>query len=303
MNFRVRFNLGAITSPKLAYLMIGITVLLWAIGVVIARGVGDNIPLIGLTFWRWLLAAVILLPFVWKEVWANKDTIQKYWRLYLLQGTFMVGGGTLLFTSLYFTTAINASLVNTAQPALTTLLTWIVLKERLRGIQYFGILSASVGVLFMIFKADFNALVKLDFNMGDLIVVMAITSYSMYAINLRKLPRELGTFATLFVILFFGTFPVLPFYIGETLLFKAVPFNFMTGFWAFILAITISIAAIALWNNGNRIIGPQRASVFINLMPVYGAALAMIFLGEELFLYHIIGAIFVCSGIFLVVRK
>ena len=139
MNFRVRFNLGAITSPKLAYLMIGITVLLWAIGVVIARGVGDNIPLIGLTFWRWLLAAVILLPFVWKEVWANKDTIQKYWRLYLLQGTFMVGGGTLLFTSLYFTTAINASLVNTAQPALTTLLTWIVLKERLRGIQYFGI--------------------------------------------------------------------------------------------------------------------------------------------------------------------
>ena len=99
------------------------------------------------------------------------------------------------------------------------------------------------------------------------------------------------------------TFPVLPFYIGETFLYKAVPFDFMTGFWAFILAITISIGAIALWNNGNRIIGPQRASIFINLMPVYGAALAMIFLGEELFLYHVIGAIFVCSGIFLVVRK
>ena len=68
MNFWGRFNLGAITSPKVAYLMIGITVLLWAIGVVIARGVGDDIPLIGLTFWRWLLAVFILLPFVWREV-------------------------------------------------------------------------------------------------------------------------------------------------------------------------------------------------------------------------------------------
>jgi len=290
-------------STKIAYLMITTTVLLWSISVVIGRGVHDEIPLIGLNFWRWIIAVVFLAPFVWREVWENIEIIRKHWGVYLAQGTFMVGGGTLLFTSLYFTTAINAALVNTTQPAITALLTWVILKDRLKNIQYTGIASAIAGVIFMIAKADINTLINFDFNIGDFIVVFAIVSYSMYAINLRKLPSGLGTFPTLFVILLFGSFPLLPFYIGETILVKPFPFTVNSCAWASVLAIIISIGSLALWNNGNRVVGPQRAAVFVSLMPVFSSALAMTFLGEELYFYHIIGTLFICTGIFMVVRN
>lgn len=290
-------------SVPIAYLMLALTVLLWAISVVIARGVHDQIPLIGLTFWRWVVAILILFPFVWRDVAANLDLVRKHWGVYFAQGTFMVGGGALLFTSLNFTTAINAALVNTSQPVLTAMLTWIIMKDRLKGIQYAGIASAIVGVVFVIAKADINVLMNLDFNIGDFLVILAILSYSMYAVNLRKLPTGLKTFPTLFVILFFGMFSIFPFYIGETILVGPVPFTLMTVITTFVLALVVSIASIALWNNGNRVVGPHRAAIFVNLMPVYGSVLAISFLGEELFFYHVIGAVFVCAGIFMVVRN
>jgi drug/metabolite transporter (DMT)-like permease len=97
----VKENIQPNFSTKIAYLMITTTVLLWAISVVIGRGVHDEIPLIGLNFWRWIIAVVFLAPFVWREVWENIEIIREHWRVYLAQGIFMVGGGTLLFTSLY----------------------------------------------------------------------------------------------------------------------------------------------------------------------------------------------------------
>jgi drug/metabolite transporter (DMT)-like permease len=288
---------------KIAYLMITATVLLWSVGLVIARGVHDEIPLIGLTFWRWIIALFFLVPFVWREIYENIEIVRDNWRIYLAQGTFMVGGGTLLFTSLYFTSAINAALVNTTQPALTALLAWIILKDRLKNIQYAGIASAIAGVVFMIAKSDINILINLSFNIGDFIVVLAIVCYSMYAINLRRIPSGLGTFPTLFLIILFGSFPLLPFYIGETILVKPFPFTAMSLSWAVVLAVIISIGSIALWNNGNRIVGPHRAAVFVSLMPVFGSVLATTFLGEELYFYHIIGAIFICAGVLMVVRN
>lgn len=290
-------------SVSLAYLMIATTVLLWAISVVIARGVHEEIPLIGLTFWRWVIAVIVLAPFVWKDVLRNMDIVREHWRIYLAQGAYMVGGATFLFLALNFTTAINASLVNTAQPAVTAFLTWIILKDRLKNIQYLGIASAIAGVMLMIARADIATFINLDFNGGDFLVILAITSYSMYAINLRKLPTGMGTFSTLFVILFFGMFPLLPFYIAETILVRPMEFNLLTIETAFVLAIIVSIGSLALWNNGNRVVGPHRAAVFVSLMPVFGSVLAVFFLGEELFFYHIIGAVFVCTGIFMVVRN
>ena len=288
---------------KIAYLMITMTVLLWSISVVVGRGVHDEIPLIGLTFWRWIIALLFLAPFVWREIWENIEIVVEYWKIYLAQGIFMVGGGPLLYTSLYYTSAINAALVNTTQPAITGLLAWIILKDRLKNIQYAGIASAIAGVIFMIVRADINILADLDFNVGDFIVVLAIVSYSMYAINLRRVPSEIGTFPSLFLIILLGSIPLIPFYVGEAILVKPFPFTLMSFIWASILAIIISIGSIALWNNGNRVVGPQRAAVFVSLMPVFGSILAMTFLGEDLYFYHIIGSFFICAGIFMVVRN
>ena len=165
---------GLNISVNIAYLMITTNVLLWSISVVIGKGVHKEIPLIGLNFWRWVFGALFLAPFGWREVSQNTAVIKEYWRVYMAQGIFMVGGAALLFTSLYFTSAINASLVNTTQPAITAFLAWIILKDRLKKVQYLGIFSAISGVIFMIVKADLDTLFSVDINIGDFIVILAI---------------------------------------------------------------------------------------------------------------------------------
>ena len=293
----------AVIGPNQAYLLLTATVFLWSVGVVIARGVHDEIPLIGLSFWRWCAAVVLLLPFVWRDLHARSTLLKQHLPLLIIQGILIVGSGTLLFYSLNFTTAINATLVNAAQPVLTVMLAWVVLNERLNRLQLIGILSAFTGVGIMVTRASWNVITNLDFNLGDILVIVAICGYALYAINIRKLPATLGTFPALLVMLVSGSLFLLPFYLAESFYLKPVSFSMKFIGIIIILSLLVSILSISMWNTANAVVGPGRAAIFVNLMPVYGSILAILFLGEKLFAYHVAGAVFVCAGIFLVVRR
>lgn len=290
-------------GARQAHALLACTVFLWAIGVVIARWVHNEIPLVGLSFWRWCSAAVLLLPFVWPDLKARSTLFRKYLPLLVMQGMLIVGSGTLLFYSQNYTTAINATLVNAAQPVLTVTLAWVVLKERLNRLQLAGIISAFTGVGVMVTRASWSTIANLDFNTGDILVIIAICGYAFYAINIRKLPGELGTFPALFVILVSGSLFLLPFYLAESIYIKPVSFSLKFVGIIMILAMLVSILSISMWNTANAVIGPGRAAIFVNLMPVYGSLLAILFLGEKLYLYHVAGAVLVGTGIFLVVNK
>lgn len=291
------------TGSLQAYLLLTITVFLWAVGVVIARAVHEEIPLIGLSFWRWLLAGFLLLPFVGRELSQKWDSVRRHLGLLIIQGILIVGSGALLFYALNYTTVINATLVNATQPVLTVSLAWIFLGDRLRPAQLAGILCAILGVGIMVTRADWQVVVTMGLNPGDLLVILAIIGYAFYAVNIRRMPHDLSTFASLSVILIVGSLFLLPFYLAETVLIKPLSFDLFTVGIVFVLAIIVSIMAMGMWNYANHIVGPTRAAVFVNLLPVYGSILAIFFLGEHLYLYHLLGAVLVCSGIFLVVRK
>ena len=290
-------------SATHAYGLIAATVLTWAIGVVIARGVHEEIPPIGLSFWRWIIATIILLPFVWSELRKNIQLVKKNLAYFWVQGVFMTGGGMLLFLAVNFTTAINVALVNATQPILTVLLAWIFIREEIKIVQILGIVAAFIGVAVMVTKANLGVISSLAFNVGDFITVLATTFYASYAINIRNMPKGLGTFSALFVILFMGSITLLPIYVGETIFIRPTPFTGQLAIVVLVLALLVSILSIAMWNTGNAVVGHNKAAVFVNLMPVYSAILAIYFLDERLYFYHLIGAVFVCSGIFLVVRK
>jgi len=288
---------------KQAYALLIITPFLWAVGVVIARGVHEEIPLIGLSFWRWSAAVVMLLLFVWRELKLKMSLVKTHLGLLIKQGVLIIGSGTLLFYSLNFTTAINATLLNATQPVLTVMLAWIVLNDRLNRHQITGIFSALVGVGIMVSRSDWNIISSLAFNLGDLLVILSICGYALYAINIRRVPRELGTFPALFVILVSGSLFLLPFYMAETVWVKPVTFNLeLTGI-VIILALMVSILSLSMWNTANAAVGPGRAAIFVNLMPVYGSILAILLLGERLHLYHVTGGVLVGAGIFLVVSR
>ena len=286
-----------------AYILLATTVLFWAIGIVIARGVREELPLVGLSFWRWFSASLILTPLVYSDLKRNIDIVRANLRLLVTQGCLMIGGGTLLFYAMNYTAAINGTIVNATQPVVTVFFAWIIFGHRLKGIQMLGVVSAFIGILVMISKADWDNLAGLDFNIGDLLIIFAIMCYALYAINVRKIPKELSPFTALSVILLAGSMLILPFYIFETLTIKAFPLGLMSVFIVLVLALMISITSLFMWNLAIGVVGPGRAGMFVNLIPVYGTLLAITFLGESLYIYHVIGAVLVCLGIFLVLKN
>ena len=185
-------SLASRISPTHAYGLIAATVLTWAIGVVIARGVHQEIPPIGLSFWRWIIATFILLPFVWGDLRNNFQLVKNNLGYFWVQGVFMTGGGMFLFLAVNFTTAINVALVNATQPILTVLIAWILIREEIRTVQILGIVAAFIGVAVMVTKADLGVIARLDFNIGDFITVLATTFYASYAINIRIVSSIIG---------------------------------------------------------------------------------------------------------------
>ena len=298
------FNLsGEHISPGQAYVLLATTVLFWAIGIVIARGVRDELPLIGLSFWRWFAATLILTPLVYTDLKDKIDIVRENLRLLILQGCLMIGGGTLLFYAMNYTAAINGTIVNATQPVVTVVFAWIILGHRLNTSQIVGVVSAFVGIGMMISKADWNNLASLSFNVGDILIIIAIMCYALYAINVRKMPKAISPFTALSVILMAGSTLVFPFYIYESITVKAFPFSLFAMTVVLILALMISIVSLVMWNIAIGVVGPGRAGMFVNLIPVYGTILAITFLGENLYIYHVIGAALVCLGIFLVLRN
>ena len=262
-----------------AYGLIAATVLTWAIGVVIARAVHQEIPPIGLSFWRWIMATLILLPFIWRSLRQNIQLVIKNLGYFWVQGIFMTGGGMFLFLAVNFTTAINVALVNATQPILTVLIAWVLIRDGIKNIQILGIVAAFIGITVMVTKADFRVLVNLDFNVGDFITVLATAFYACYAINIRKMPKEIGTFTALFVILLMGSLTLFPFYMAEAVFIRPTPFSGKLVIVVLVLALLVSILSLAMWNTGNAVVGHNRAAIFVNLMPVYSAILAIYFLG------------------------
>ncbi|MFT5133810.1 MAG: drug/metabolite transporter (DMT)-like permease [Gammaproteobacteria bacterium] len=270
---------------------------------VIGRGVHAEIPPVGLSFWRWFLGAVILLPFIMRDLIASSAIIKTNIRSLSLLGCTMLGSTTLILIALNYASAINISLINTTQPVMTVVLAWLIFREKLVRSQVIGIAAGLLGVLIMVSRVDWAIIAELDFNPGDFIALLAIVGYAFYAINIRFIPRGLKPTVSLFVIIITGCLGLLPFYIVETLLYRPFPVNMTSIVTVIILALTTSLIGMLVWNEGNRIIGPSRAGMFINLIPVFTAVFAITFLGEQLHLYHLSGALLISTGIFLVLRK
>jgi drug/metabolite transporter (DMT)-like permease len=177
------------------------------------------------------------------------------------------------------------------------------LKEPMSGRQLLGVVAACVGVLVMLSRGHWATLVGLEMYGGDLITLLAMFGFAGYAVNLYRLPHELSFAESLFGIIVMGSLALLPFYLIETFFFAAVPLSLKTGGIVFTLALLVSVLGMLMWNFGNRRIGPSRAVVFINLIPVFGVILATTFLGETIHGFHVVGAVCIIVGIRLVVNK
>jgi drug/metabolite transporter (DMT)-like permease len=286
-------------NPVTAYFVLTLMAFFLAGNHIIGRAVHGQIPPVGLSFWRWVVGILILLPFALPGTRRHWPTMRQHWRVFALLGFFMIGSTTLILVALTKTFAINVSLLNALQPTLTLLFAWLIFKEALGLWPLLGIACGIFGVVVMVSQGNPAVLSGFDFMAGDFIALLAMCGFSGYTLNLNRLPREIGSIPALFGITIMGTLMLLPVYLWETVAVKPVPVNGVTIGAILALALLVSVLGNLCWNVGNRIIGPSRASIFINLIPVFGIVLATTLLGEQLHTYHVVGGLLVVTGLVL----
>jgi drug/metabolite transporter (DMT)-like permease len=294
------------TLPRLLdrpYLLLTLTPLFWAGNAVIGRAVVGEIPPIALAQIRWLLAAIIVMPFAWQSVRAELPVIRRHIGiLVLLSLTGITAFNTLQYWSLQYTTAINVSVMQSASPLLIGLWSWMLWRDPLSRAQLAGIVTSLAGVLAIISGGELTRLADLTLNIGDVAILIATAVYALYSALLRQRPG-VTPLSFLAVTITIGTVLLLPFSAAEYVMGARLRTLSLGGYAAIAyVAVFPSLLAYMFFNRGVQLIGANRAGPFFHLIPLFGSALAIAFLGERPGWHHLGGAILIIGGVLLAGR-
>lgn len=282
------------------YLLLTLTSLFWAGNAVVGRATVAVIPPVALATIRWSLAFLILLPFVWSTIRAEMPVIRRHVGILAVLAFTSVGAfNTLLYWSLLHTTAINATLMQSTGPLLIGLWSLVFFGEPLTRRQFGGILVSLTGIMTIVSGGDVSRLASLSLNIGDIAVLVAISIYGVYSTLLRKRPPMTAlSFAA--VIIGMGALMLVPVAVAEYLTGARIA-PLTPGAVGALAYVTIfpSILAVLCYNRGVQLIGANRSGPFLHLVPLFGAILAVVFLGERPGWHHAVGAILVVGGVFI----
>lgn len=280
-----------------AYILLTFTALSWAGNAIVARGARELVPPVALAFWRWSIALVLILPFAWPHLRRDKSVILANPRILVLLGMLGIGAfNTLLYTGLQDTTALNAMLVQSAQPALILLIGAAIMGDRPSWRQFCGATVALAGVVTIIGRGDPSILWRLRLNSGDLIIGGAVIFWSLYSVMLRRRPalHPLSLFA---VTLLIGILVIAPFYVWEMLSGRRIVAQFDSWLAIGYVSIFPSLIAYLFFNRGIELIGSAATGMYMNVLPLLGAGLAILFLEEEFHLFHVAGMALIVGGV------
>jgi drug/metabolite transporter (DMT)-like permease len=270
---------------------------------IMGRLIEGAVPPIGLSFWRWILATLVVLPFTIKYIRKFGPIILQEWRIYVgMAFCLIVLGNTTIYIALNYTTAINAAIVSSVQPAITFALSWLFYREFVTKGQIFGAVIAIFGVFYIISQGDIAVLINLKPNPGDIWMIISVIGFSMYAVLLKKLPPSVPAILTLNVIQCLGIFLLIPFYVWETLYSQPMVLDKVTTVAVLWAGIMVAVAAIGLWNYTNLKLGANKASGTIHLRLIMITIMAIIFLGERLEFFHFIAFGIIMLGVFAITR-
>ena len=253
-----------------------------------------------LSFLRWSLAFLLLLPFTYKKI--TEDIVKYKKNLFYLLITSVLGVtifNTFTYLSLQTSMVINSSIMTSITPLLIIFFSWLIYKTPTYPMQFFGIILSIFGVILIISKANFINLIDLNFTKGDLWMLAAVFSWGLYSVLLKKIDSTLSQLATLEVMIFFGLIFIFPFYIIESFGNSYLPKNSNEFLMISYVAIFASITSFFAWNKGVSILGANKASLFLHLIPVFSSIWAIIFLGESFSFFHLLGTVFIILGIML----
>ena len=282
-----------------AWVLLALANLFWAGNIVLGRGVVGIVPPITLAYWRWTGAFLVAVGFAWPYLKRDARLLLRHWRkMLLLSATGIATYNTMSYVGLTSTTALNVLLLQSAGPLIIIVWAFILFGERPTWRQSAGVLLSLVGVTTIAAHGSLHTLLHLTVNRGDVWIVAALVIYGIYAAMFRVRPAA-HPLSFLVATIGTGSIMILPFYLWEI----AEGGRIQGGWPAFAamayIAVFPSFVAYLFFNRGIELIGAARAGQSWHLMPVFGSALAVMFLGETFYLYHAIGIALIGAGIVL----
>ncbi len=287
------------SKTNLAYILLVLTTIFWSGNFIVGKAATIyDIPPFSLNFFRWLFAGIILLPFTFKEIVLKKNYIKENVGLFIILGiTSITVFNSIVYYSLYFTQVITSVLMISTIPVWIILISSLLKIEKTNIYQIIGILLSLIGVIAIITKSDLKVIKSLEFNKGDLSIIIAMFSWAIFSTLLKKKKLEVSQITLLQVVIIFGLIFLTPIYIIELLLGNYIilekPF-FLTLAYVVIFP---GLMSFLFWIKGISIIGANRSGIFLHLMPIFGSVFAIIIFKEKIMFYHLIGAMFIIFGI------
>ena len=275
------------------YLLLLFTSLLWGGNFVVGKSLVDYATPSTLTLFRWLIAVIFLVPIVlWKEktLKPNKLAIVP---LLLMGGTGVVLFNVFQFMALEFTTASNVGLISTINMFSIALSSYLFLKERINVFQIMAMLISLGGVLLVLTNGHLTVLFSLQFNKGDLFMMIAVALWGLYSVCSKwAMKYTTPLMATLYSGVF-GIMMLLPFHVGDIAI-KHVDASFIQSI--LYTGLISTVLCMLFWNIGVQKIGATTSGLFLNFNPVFTAILAFLFLDEKMTWIQGLGGVIVIVG-------
>lgn len=281
------------------YLLLALAALFWSGNHIVGRAMAGEVPPVGVSVLRWLLPLVILWPLARPHLKRDWPLMRGHWGIMLWLG---ITGGALFsalqYVGLQYTLALNVSVFNSLVPVLIVAVGAVLFHDRISTLQLVGIVTSSLGVLVIVARGNIETFRDVAFNWGDIIIIINMLIFAVYAAYLRLRPPING-WSFMFALAVISVVATLPFAIWEALsgvTFKATWLTF--GAVAYV-SIFPSVIAFAAWNRGVELIGANRSGPFLHLVPIYTAIIGTTLLGESLAVFHIVGFGLILTGVWL----
>ena len=289
----------------LAYLLLVLATLFWSGNFIVGKfATLFQIPPLTLNVFRWISVWFILIPFTYKEIYNNLPSIKKNWFVISFMGVITISTfNSVVYFALNYTQVINAVLVLAAIPAATIVLSSLMNIEKTNIFQILGLLLSIIGIGSIISNGDVQRIISLNFNNGDLWMLVCVFTWALYSTLLKKNKFKFSQFSLIQLMVSVGILFLIPQFFYEKSIGLELTYNKAFFLILFYVVVFPAIAAYYCWQKGIEIIGPNRASMFIQLMPLFSAVMAVIIFEEKFELYHFVGATFIVIGIYLSNKK
>jgi drug/metabolite transporter (DMT)-like permease len=276
----------------------------WAGSSVAGRAAVGDVPPMALSFLRWFIAFLVLLPLGARPLWAERRIVVRHLPIMCAFAFFGVVGFTVpYYVGLRFTEAVNVGILNASSPTLIILLTFAMLGVAIRPAQFVGVGFALVGTLIIVSRGDIEILLGFVLNVGDMLALSAFLSWAMYTVMLRWRPPGVSSYSFLVAIFALASLMMLPLYAVELALGRSFEHNVGNWFIIGYAALFPSTLAYLAWNVAVPIVGPNLAAITQYLNPVFAITLAALILGETVEDFHLAGIATILLGIYLSGRR